>query len=66
MSRRHHENNLESRFVGPLALLRQHVGPFALQTCYKQMTESVYYRTEVVQRPEGLREWVRCLILAYS
>ncbi|KAG2740233.1 hypothetical protein P692DRAFT_20753620, partial [Suillus brevipes Sb2] len=43
--------NLETLFAGPLALLRKHAGPFALQKCYKEMEQSLFYDTEVVQRP---------------
>lgn len=56
---------MESVFVRPLALLRRHAGPFGLQSCYRQMADSLYYRTEVIQRPNGLRDWVRWYICAY-
>ncbi|PPQ82718.1 hypothetical protein CVT24_009926 [Panaeolus cyanescens] len=57
-SRRQHGNtNLERLFAGPLAQLRQYAGPFALQKCYEQMEQSVYFRTEVLQLPEGIRSW---------
>ncbi|PPR08003.1 hypothetical protein CVT24_003754 [Panaeolus cyanescens] len=57
-SRRQHGNtNLERLFAGPLAQLRKHAGPFALQTCYTQMELSVYFRTEILQLPEGIRSW---------
>lgn len=49
-------------FAQPLKLLRQHAGPLALHTCYTQMAECVYYATEVVQRPPGLRDWVSLFI----
>jgi hypothetical protein len=61
-SRRQHENNIGSIFQGPLRLCREHLGPFALNMCYDQMRLSCYYRTEVIQRPEGIRTWV-CQIL---
>ncbi|KAF5350515.1 hypothetical protein D9756_008535 [Leucocoprinus leucothites] len=57
LSRRQHVSNLETLFAHPLRLLRQHAGPFALQTCYKQMVESMFYTTEVIQRPPDSREW---------
>ena len=57
-SRRQHDHNIESVFVGPLKILREHVGPYALQTCYKQMELSMYYKTEVLQLPEGMHNWV--------
>jgi hypothetical protein len=42
-----------------------YVGPYALQRSFKEMELSMYYRTEVLQRPEGIEDWVRwvhCLI----
>ncbi|KAF8161944.1 hypothetical protein K438DRAFT_1776222 [Mycena galopus ATCC 62051] len=56
-SSRRHESNLESLFVGPLKMLRDYAGPFALQTCYKQMQLSLFYTAEneyVVQVGEEL------------
>ncbi|KAJ7159151.1 hypothetical protein C8R43DRAFT_861126, partial [Mycena crocata] len=47
-----------SLFVGPLKMLRDHAGPFALQTFYKQMQHSLYYSTEVIQRPSEIPTWV--------
>jgi len=58
MSRHQHQGHMETVFVRPLALLRKYARPYALQVCYKQMGDSVFYRTEVIQRPEGLRDWV--------
>ncbi|KAJ7163200.1 hypothetical protein C8R46DRAFT_861874, partial [Mycena filopes] len=46
-----------SLFAGPLKILRDHAGPFALQTCYKQMQESLFYSTEVIQRPNEVASW---------
>ncbi|KAJ7123892.1 hypothetical protein C8R43DRAFT_899499, partial [Mycena crocata] len=40
-----------------IQLLREHAGPFALQTCYKQMQDSLFYSTEVVQRPSEITSW---------
>jgi hypothetical protein len=57
-SRRQHDHNIESVFIGPLKILREHAGPYALQTCFKQMELSMYYRTEVLQLPEGMGDWV--------
>ncbi|KAG0691719.1 hypothetical protein DFH29DRAFT_986169 [Suillus ampliporus] len=37
-----------------------HVGPFVLRQCYKEMEESVYYQTEVVQCPVGVKDW--CMV----
>ncbi|KAJ7112253.1 hypothetical protein C8R44DRAFT_632289, partial [Mycena epipterygia] len=56
-SRRQHESNLESLFAGPLKMLRDYAGPFALQTCYKQMQDSLFYSTEVIQRPNEIGSW---------
>ncbi|KAJ6540388.1 hypothetical protein B0H19DRAFT_959598, partial [Mycena capillaripes] len=36
-----------------LASIREHAGPFAVQTCHTQMQASLFYTTEVVQRPTG-------------
>ncbi|KAF9522673.1 hypothetical protein CPB83DRAFT_776724 [Crepidotus variabilis] len=44
-------------FPGPLQIIRTHVGPYGLQVCFKQMQESVYYRTKVLQLPEGMHDW---------
>ncbi|KAE9391481.1 hypothetical protein BT96DRAFT_831965, partial [Gymnopus androsaceus JB14] len=37
--------------------LREHAGPYALQTCFHGMQESVFYNTTALQRPEGMRDW---------
>ncbi|KAF9058962.1 hypothetical protein BDP27DRAFT_1201345, partial [Rhodocollybia butyracea] len=37
--------------------LREHAGPYALQTCFREMQESMFYTTTTLQRPEGIREW---------
>ena len=51
--RRNYNDSFQSRsvFRGILGLLREYVGPVALQTAYKQMQLSMYYRTEVIQPP---------------
>ncbi|KAF8813319.1 hypothetical protein BYT27DRAFT_7081362, partial [Phlegmacium glaucopus] len=46
-----------SDMVRPLKLLRDHVGPFALQKCYTEMELSMFYQTEVLKRPAGIRDW---------
>ncbi|KAF8578795.1 hypothetical protein K439DRAFT_1621045 [Ramaria rubella] len=56
-TRRHHDDNLEVLFMKPLALLRAHVGPFALQMSYQEMKLSIYYRAEALQLPDGHRYW---------
>ncbi|KAF7342690.1 hypothetical protein MSAN_02026900 [Mycena sanguinolenta] len=56
-SRRRHDSNLEALFAGPLQILRNHAGPFALQTCYRQMQDSLFYSTEVVQLPHKVTSW---------
>ncbi|KDQ56236.1 hypothetical protein JAAARDRAFT_132454 [Jaapia argillacea MUCL 33604] len=43
--------------VKEMELLRQYIGPFALQRCWEQMAQSVFYKTEVLQRPEGICDW---------
>jgi len=35
-----------------------YVGPHALQRSFKEMELSMFYRTEVLQRPDGVRDWV--------
>ncbi|KAJ6452557.1 hypothetical protein C8R47DRAFT_998081, partial [Mycena vitilis] len=37
--------------------VRDHAGPFALQTCFKQMELAMFYDATVLQRPEGIRDW---------
>ncbi|KAF8170015.1 hypothetical protein K438DRAFT_1614411, partial [Mycena galopus ATCC 62051] len=48
---------IQSLFAGPLKMLRDHAGPLALQTCYKQMQLSLFYSTEVIQRPHEVNSW---------
>lgn len=64
-SRRQHPTQVETLFSAPLELLRRHIGPFALQVAFKQMEDSVFYRTEVIQLPNKVREWV-CGFLFYG
>ncbi|KAJ7208121.1 hypothetical protein B0H12DRAFT_1034314 [Mycena haematopus] len=40
-----------------IQMLRDHAGPFALHTCYKQMQDSLFYSTEVVQLPHEVTSW---------
>lgn len=67
-SRRQHAGSIETIFPGPLALLREHAGPFALQTIFKQMELSMFYQTEALRRPNGIEDWVCAHFnsLAYS
>lgn len=65
-SRRQHPGNLESLFSRPIELLRKYAGPYAVQTSYTQMQESVYYKTEVVQRPPGVRTWASNLSISLN
>jgi hypothetical protein len=60
-SRRQHAKPIETVFPGPLQLVRQFTAPFPLQKCYEQMEQSMYYRTRVLQRPDGIRDWVRII-----
>ncbi|KAJ3568104.1 hypothetical protein NP233_g5933 [Leucocoprinus birnbaumii] len=62
LSRRSHVSNLEALFAHILKLLRQYAGPFALQRCYEQMTESMFYSTELIQRPPDSRDWNQLVI----
>ncbi|KIJ28024.1 hypothetical protein M422DRAFT_61956 [Sphaerobolus stellatus SS14] len=56
-SHRQHDTNLERLFVEPLALLRKHACPYALQTCHREMGLSVYYGVDVIQLPSRVRNW---------
>ncbi|KAK6977354.1 hypothetical protein R3P38DRAFT_2666811, partial [Favolaschia claudopus] len=38
-------------------MIRELAGPYALQTCFKQMQDSLFYQTEVIQRPNEVRNW---------
>ncbi|KAJ7306987.1 hypothetical protein DFH08DRAFT_720237, partial [Mycena albidolilacea] len=38
-------------------MIRDYAGPFAVQTCFKQMQDSLFYSTEVVQRPIEVESW---------
>ncbi|KAJ6482220.1 hypothetical protein C8R47DRAFT_982076, partial [Mycena vitilis] len=40
-----------------IQMLRDHAGPLGLQTCYKQMQDSLFYSTEVVQRLNEVTSW---------
>lgn len=48
-------------FILILTHLRENVGPFALNTSFKQMELSIFYEADVLQLPEGARTWVRCV-----
>ncbi|KAF8577471.1 hypothetical protein K439DRAFT_1533343 [Ramaria rubella] len=63
-TRRHHDDNLKVLFMKPLALLCAHVEPFALQTSYREMKLSIYYRAEALQLPDGHRNWSEYAIQA--
>ncbi|KAJ7705934.1 hypothetical protein B0H14DRAFT_2415855 [Mycena olivaceomarginata] len=58
-SRKQHPGQLEALFKPILDLLRQHAGPFALQTCFKQMEPTMYlqYYDAALQRPDGMHDW---------
>ncbi|KAJ7447816.1 hypothetical protein FB451DRAFT_1054258 [Mycena latifolia] len=56
-SRRQHDTQLESLFHDILAMLRDVVGPFALNKCYDQMAKSLFYEASLLQLPEGTRTW---------
>ncbi|KAJ3516162.1 hypothetical protein NLJ89_g1290 [Agrocybe chaxingu] len=56
-SRRQHASSIELIFPGPLQLLREYAGPFALTTCFAQMEQSMFYRTETILRPAGIETW---------
>ncbi|KAJ7239683.1 hypothetical protein C8J57DRAFT_1245797 [Mycena rebaudengoi] len=56
-SRKQRPGQLETLFKHIIDLLRQHVGPFALQTCVNQMKLSMFYDTDALQLPDGIRNW---------
>ncbi|KIJ91596.1 hypothetical protein K443DRAFT_114811 [Laccaria amethystina LaAM-08-1] len=56
-SRRQHDRPIETIFPGSLKILREHAGPFALNTCFREMELSLTYSTEVLQRPDGINNW---------
>ncbi|KAJ7436413.1 hypothetical protein FB451DRAFT_1193915 [Mycena latifolia] len=56
-SRKQHPSQIDSMFTQILTHLREHVGPFALNTSFKQMEASVFYQADVLQLPEGTRTW---------
>ncbi|KAJ6618543.1 hypothetical protein B0H10DRAFT_1795120, partial [Mycena sp. CBHHK59/15] len=56
-SRKQHPGQIESMFTLILADLRRHVGPFALNISFKQMELSMFYQADVLQLPEGARNW---------
>ncbi|KAJ7159314.1 hypothetical protein C8R43DRAFT_920849, partial [Mycena crocata] len=56
-SRKQHPGETESLFTQIIAHLSEHVGPFALNTVFKQMELSVFYNRDVLQLPEGTRTW---------
>lgn len=65
-ARHKHDGDIKQVFPGPLEMIRQYCGPFALQTSYRQMQLSMYYLFEVMQKPQGreAQPWVcRFLIL---
>ncbi|KAJ3910840.1 hypothetical protein F5877DRAFT_55871 [Lentinula edodes] len=37
--------------------IREHAGPFAVQICYREMQESMFYSASHLQRPEGAKDW---------
>ena len=53
-----HARSIETIFPGPLALLKEHAGPFALQTIFKQMELSMFYQIEALRCPNGIEDWV--------
>ncbi|KLO11148.1 hypothetical protein SCHPADRAFT_795290, partial [Schizopora paradoxa] len=52
-ARHKHEADIEQIFPGPLAMLRAYCGPFAIQTCYREMQLSVFYLCEALKKPQG-------------
>ncbi|KAF7356409.1 hypothetical protein MVEN_00973500 [Mycena venus] len=58
-SRKQHPGQLETLFkpIMDLLVLREHVGPFALQTCVNQMKLSMFYDADALQLPDGIRNW---------
>ncbi|KAJ7667377.1 hypothetical protein B0H17DRAFT_1142782 [Mycena rosella] len=56
-SRKQHPTQLDSLFKPILDLLRKYAGPFALNTCYKQMSLCMFYSASALQLPDGIRNW---------
>ncbi|KAF8164628.1 hypothetical protein K438DRAFT_1617266, partial [Mycena galopus ATCC 62051] len=54
-SRKNHPTQLDTLFKSVLDLLRLHAGPFALQTCHKQMELSLYYTAHDLQLPNHFK-----------
>ncbi|KAF8959345.1 hypothetical protein BDZ97DRAFT_1667355, partial [Flammula alnicola] len=54
-------DGLNERTVGQgvqeLIRVRDFVGPFGLQTCFKQMENSVYYSVKALTLPDGMHDW---------
>ncbi|KAJ7652321.1 hypothetical protein B0H17DRAFT_1163664 [Mycena rosella] len=51
------EDQTTHNMICPLAMLRQYAGPFALSTCYKQMSLAMFYTADALQLPDGLATW---------
>ncbi|KAF7354194.1 hypothetical protein MVEN_01107100 [Mycena venus] len=56
-SRKQHPGQTERMFKAILDVFREHVGPFALQTCFQQMQLAPFYNASALQLPEGVRDW---------
>ncbi|KAJ7602402.1 hypothetical protein DFH06DRAFT_1070481 [Mycena polygramma] len=65
-SRRQHETQLEGLFHSILDILRDVVGPFALNKCYDQMAKSLFYDAGLVQLPDGATSWTQYSIRAQN
>ncbi|TFK33808.1 hypothetical protein BDQ12DRAFT_577998, partial [Crucibulum laeve] len=50
-------NVKEVLFPGPLKILWQHAGPFALNTAYREMEASVFYDVTSLVLPDGMTTW---------
>ncbi|KAJ7915255.1 hypothetical protein B0H13DRAFT_1610702, partial [Mycena leptocephala] len=51
------DESIRRMFKAILDMLREHVGPFALQTCFQQMQLAPFYNASALQLPDGVRDW---------
>jgi hypothetical protein len=60
-SRLRHPSQTDILFARPLAQLRKHCRPYAVQKSYNEMESSVFYTSWRIEFPEGIATWVRHL-----
>ncbi|KAJ3884853.1 hypothetical protein GG344DRAFT_91441 [Lentinula edodes] len=52
-----HTNGQSAQDMMRVCDIREHAGPFAVQICYCEMQESMFYSASHLQRPEGAKDW---------